>query len=378
MTDDVDAIAAFAERFTDEPGYLDFARLGPVGRTVREEESAMSSIIGRARFGGLAELDVQDERVRVAISAVLGVPALRVAFQPSPNRGLLNVIAGITGKIAVSGSDAAGLRFAVQRVAAAQRSLTPLWLETDHGRITPGNLRSQLTKATAVVALSAVDPRTGYLADLGAIRDVIGDRLLILDATQGFGAVDADWGVADVVVAGTHTWARAGAGTGFVAMNDRALDAVAATRAGFSPTADESVSFDEVPPPLEGVAAFGESDPDPVAQSRLAAALEEIAQIGVPVIHERIAQNTSRIIDTADEFGLAVSSSRDEGERAGIVILTPQPDQLTVLAASIHNHGVSATSQYGSIRLSPHITTNEETFGMLRAALVSFASAITL
>ncbi len=377
MTGD-EALAAFSERFTDEPGYLDFARLGPVGRAVREEESAMSSIIGRARFGGLAELDVQDERVRTAISAVLGVPKLRVAFQPSPNRGLLNVIAGFTGKIAVSGSDAAGLRFAVQHVTASQRSLAPIWLETDHGRITPGNLRSQLTKATTVVALSAVDPRTGYLADLGGIRDVIGDRFLVLDATQGFGAVDADWGVADVVVAGTHTWARAGAGTGFVAMSERVLDAVTATRAGFSPIADESAAYDEVPPPLTGVAAFGESDPDPVAQARLAAALEEIAQIGVPVIHERIAQNTSRIIDTADEFGLAVSSSRDEGERAGIVILTPQPDQFTVLAASIHNHGVSATSQYGSIRLSPHITTNEETFGMLRAALVSFASAITL
>lgn len=377
MTHD-EAIAAYAERFTDEPGYLDFARLGPVGRTVREEESAMSSIIGRARFGGLAELEVQDERVRVAVSAVLGVPALRIAFQPSPNRGLLNVIAGLTGKVAVSGSDAAGLRFAVHQVAAAQRSLTPVWLETDHGRITPGNLRTQLTKATRVVALSAVDPRTGYLADLGGIRDVIGDRLLVLEATQGFGALDADWGVADVVVAGTHTWARAGAGTGFIAMSDRALDAVVATRAGFSPLVYDAGPFDEVPPPLTGVAAFGESDPDPVAQARLAAALEEIAAIGVGIIHERIAQNTSRIIDTADEFGLAVSSSRDEGERAGIVILTPQPDQFTVLAASIHNHGVSATSQYGSIRLSPHITTNDDTFGMLRAALVSFASTITL
>ncbi len=40
--------------------------------------------------------------------------------------------------------------------------------------------------------VSLVDFRTGYRADLAALRDVIGDRLLIVDAIQGFGAVDAD------------------------------------------------------------------------------------------------------------------------------------------------------------------------------------------
>jgi len=375
---DTDMISVFAERFTDEPGYLDFARLGPVGRAVREEESAMSSIIGRARFGGLAELDAQDDRVRSAISTVLAVPSLHVAFAPSPNRGLANVIAGLSGKIAVSVSDAPGLRFAVAQAVASQRSLTAVWLETDHGRVTPGNLRAQLTKSTTAVALSAVDSTTGYLADLGAIREVIGDRILVLDATQAFGAVEADWAVADVIVAGTHTWVRAGAGTGFVAMSDRALSAVLPTRAGFATPLDDSMLVGELPQPVSGVGAFGETDPDPVAQARLAAALEEIATVGIRAIHERIAQNISRIIDAADEFGLAVTSSRDASERAGIVVLTPQADQLTVLVVSMHNHGVSVTVEYGSVRLAPHVTTHEETFAMLRAAFLSFASAITL
>jgi selenocysteine lyase/cysteine desulfurase len=373
-----DDLTGFTDRFTDEPGYLDFARLGPVGRTVREEETAMSSIMGRARFGGRLELDAQDDRVRSAISTLLAVPSARVAFQPSSDRGLMNVIAGLSGKIALSVSDSVGLRFAVAQVTESRRSLVPLWLTTDHGRVTPGNLRRQLTKATTAVAVSAVDPRTGYRADLSGIRDVIGERILVVDATQAFGAVDADWSVADVIVAGTHTWVRAGGGTGFVAMSDRALNAMVPARAGFATPDDDSLLIDELPQAASGVGAFGGSEPDPVAEARLAAALEEIATVGVGAIQARITENTSRIIDLADEFGIAVASSRDEFERAGIVVLTPPADQLTVLVASIHNHGVSVTSQHGSLRLSAHVTTGEETFAILRAALMSFASAITV
>jgi len=136
--------------------------------------------------------------------------------------------------------------------------------------------------------------------------------------------------------------------------------------------------LDEVPPPTHGVGAFRVSNPDPIAQARFAAALEEIAEVGVSVIAEHLAHRTSRVIDLADEFGIAVSSSRDEAERAGIVVVAPEPDQLTVLIASLHNHGITVTTRQGSVRISPHVTTDEESFAMLRAAFLSFATAINV
>jgi hypothetical protein len=57
------------------------------------------------------------------------------------------------------------------------------------------------------------------------------------------------------------------------------------------------------------------------------------------------------------------------------VVLAPPPEQLTVLAASLHNHGVSATARQDKVRLSAHVSTEEETFSMLRAAFVSFGTA---
>jgi selenocysteine lyase/cysteine desulfurase len=226
--------------------------------------------------------------------------------------------------------------------------------------------------------VSLVDYRTGALADLEGIRQVIGDRLLIVDAIQGFTTVDAPYGVADVVVAGGQKWARAGWGTGFLAMSDRAIERIQPVLSGF-PAADvDGMPVDEVPPPTRGVGAFRVTNPDPIAQARFAAALEEIAEIGVPAIAEQLAHRTSRVIDLADEFGIAVTSSRDERERAGIVVVTPEPDQLTVLTASLHNHGLTVTSRRGSVRISPHVTTEEETFAMLRAAFLSFATAINV
>ncbi len=81
------------------------------------------------------------------------------------------------------------------------------------------------------------------------------------------------------------------------------------------------------------------------------------------------------MIELADEFALAVVSSRDEQERAGIVVLEPPAGQVTYLTASMHNHGVTATTRNGQVRLSVHAATSDETLEMLRGAFVSYGTA---
>jgi selenocysteine lyase/cysteine desulfurase len=371
-------IDAYAARFEDEPGYLDFARVGPVGRTVQEELAAQYSTLARGRFGSLEAVMDQNGRVQAAVAALTGFRADQVVFQPNTSQGLMHAMFGITGGVSMSPAEFPSVTFAAVRAAQALGVLAPNWLETDHGRVTPGNLREQLSSSTVAVAVSLVDFRTGYLADLEGIRQVIGDRLLIVDASQCFGVVDAPWTLADVVVSGGQKWPRAGWGTGFLALSDRAREHLTPVWSGFTGTDVDGMPMDSVPEPTRTAAAFQVSNPDPMAQARFAASLEEIAEVGVPEINARIARNVSRIIDIADEFALPVVSSRAEPERAGIVVLEPAPDQLTVLAASLHNHGVTATFRQDRVRLSPHATTDEETFGMLKAAFVSFGTATSV
>ena len=368
----------FAAGFTEEPGYLNFASVGPLGRAAIEEEQAQVELLRRARFGSLASLDDQDPRVREAVGRLIGFPSDRVVFQPNTGSGLMHAMFGITGGVLLSAAEFPALPFSVVRAADSLSVLAPHWLDTAGGPVTPGVIRDQLTPGVVAVAVSLVDFRTGYLADIEGIRQVVGDRLLIVDATQGFGVVDAPFELADVIASGGQTWVRAGWGTGFLALSDRAIERLTPVFSGFSAADAPDLPLDEVMPPARGAAAYSISNPSPIDQARFAAALEEIDGVGVPAISARLAEKVSRVIDLADEYAVPVASSRAENERAGIVVLEPAADQLTMLTASLFNHGVTATMRGGTVRLSPHVSTDEESFDMLRGAFMSYASAITV
>lgn len=368
----------YAARFDEEPGYLDFARVGPIGQTVQQELTAQYSALAHARFGALDTMTGQDERVRTAVSALTGFRPDQVVFQPNTSQGLMHAMFGLTGGVAVSPAEFPSVTFAAERAAQALGVLVPTWLATDDGRVTPGNVRDQLTSSIVAVGVSLVDFRTGYLADLDGIRQVIGDRLLIVDASQCFGVVDAPWQLADVLVTGGQKWPRAGWGTGFLALSDRAREHLTPVWSGFSGTDVLGMPVDAVADPARGAKAFQVSTPDPIAEGRLAASLEEIAVVGVAAINARIAVNVSRIIDIADQFAIPVVSSRAEPERAGIVVLEPARDQLTVFAASLHNHGITATIRDGRVRLGAHVSTDDETFAMLQAAFVWFGTTTSI
>lgn len=368
------ALDDYLLRFPEEPGYLDYARVAPVGRTVLEEQNALLSALATARFGSLALLDTQHQRMRESVSALLGFRPDQVAFQASTSPGLFQVLAGLTGGVAYAPAESPAIAYAVTRMADAAGSVVPHPVATGHGRVTPSELRGVLDAAVSAVVVALVDERTGFLADLDGIRQVIGDRLLVVDATQGAGVVDAPFELADVVVGGGHTWLRGGPGTGYLALSDRALERIAPTWSGYA-VAQGDPYAGEITDPPPGAAAFEVSPPDPVAAGRLAAATDEALTVGVGVLGARIAEHVSRIIDLADEYALPVASPRAEPDRAGIVVLAPEPEQLTVLAASLHNHGVSATVRDATARLSAHATVAEETFAMLRAALLSFSTA---
>ncbi|ERK70783.1 aminotransferase class V-fold PLP-dependent enzyme [Leifsonia aquatica] len=369
------SVEEFARGFGEEPGYLDYGRVGPVSQAVRTEASAQYEILGRARYGTVDRLQLEDARVRDAVSALTGFPADRIAFQPNASLGLMHAAFGLTGgEVLLSRGEFPSVTYAAVRAAQAMRVITPTWLETDHGRVTPAQIREQITPATSAVMVSLVDSRTGYLTDIDGIRQVIGDRLLIVDAIQGFGVVDAPYEVADVVLSGGQKWARAGWGTGFLALSERAIDHLTPVFSGWTGTA-EGLTWDEVVEPAHAAKAFSISNPDSIAQARFAASLEEIAATGVPAINDAIADGVERVIDLADEFALPVTSPRNPAERAGIVVVEP-PETLTALSASLFNHGVSASVRQASVRFSVHAGTTEETLGMLRAALTSYASAI--
>lgn len=374
------SIDDFIAGFDEEPGYLDYGRVGPLSRVAGEESTAFTQVLQRARYGSLDAFAEQDSRIRVAAGLLTGFAPDQIVFQPNTTQGLMHALFGLTGGVLLSDEEFPSLPIAAVRAQQALQVVRPTWLEAERGRVTPGLIRERLDSQVDAVAVSLVDSYTGYLCDLEGIRQVIGDRLLVVDAVQGLGIVDAPWQLADVVVSGGQKWCRAGWGTGIMALSERALDQLTPVFSGYTGTDEEADVPDdevwgEVPPPSGSARAYRVSNPDPIAEARFAAALEEIALAGVPAINAAITGRVTEVIDLADEFAIAVSSSRDEQERAGIVVLEPPSEQVTLLSAALHNHGVTATARPGTVRLSIHAGTGDETIDMLRAAFVSYATA---
>ncbi|SMH34141.1 Selenocysteine lyase/Cysteine desulfurase [Rathayibacter oskolensis] len=366
---------AFLATFDEEAGYLDFARVGPISATALAEQDAASELLSRVRSGTLDELFRQDARVRAAVAALTRFPADQVVFQPNTSSGLMQALFGLSGAVLLSPGEFPSLPFAAVRAGEVRGETTPVWLRGEPGRVTPGGVRAQLADDVTAVALSLVDSRTGHVADVEGIRDVIGDRLLILDAIQGFGVVDAPYELADVVVSGGQKWARAGWGTGFLALSERALARLTPALSGWTGTGTPE-PWDHVAAPASDARAFSVTNPDPIAQARFAGALEDVLAVGVPTIAERMADRVDAIIDLADEFGLAVVGSRDEKDRAGIVVVEPAPEELGPLSAALEAHAVTARIRPSTVRFSAHASTDDETLAMLRAALTSAATVV--
>lgn len=85
-----------------------------------------------------------------------------------------------------------------------------------------------------VVLTTQSETSTGAVNDLPAMREAVGDRILVADAVSGLGVVDLPmdrWGV-DVVVAGSQKGLMTPPGLGFVAANERAIARSAELGAG--------------------------------------------------------------------------------------------------------------------------------------------------
>lgn len=357
-----------------EAGYLNYAAVGPLSEVARSEELALMEVLGRARFGAIDQARGDVARAREAIAELTGFDAAHVVDQPNTGTALMHVMFALSGGVMVSRREFPALPYATQRAHEALGRLQPLWLDPSDGRVTPELVRDNLSVDVDAVAVSLVDYRTGYVADLSGIRDVIGDRLLIVDVIQGLGIVDADYAAADVIAGGGHKWLRAGRGTGFLAFSDFALDRMRPVMSGLNGSADPQ-NWDEVLEPAPGADAYRISLPDVVGQVRLAAALEEIAAVGVSAIAEAVAERAERVLEIADGAGIPVSSPRESSQRAGIIMLNPGAENVGALGAALHNAGVSVTVRGGGVRVSVHAGTTDATLDLLRGALGEYATA---
>lgn len=372
-----DAVSTFDDylaTFDVEPGYLNWAAFGPLSPSVREEVFADADLLGSGRPSSLALVGERIPQAKELIAELVGGEPDEVTLQPSSTHGLAHALYGLSGTAIAATGEFPSISLTLERARQASHgALTARWITPPDGRVTADAVAEALDDEVTALAVSHVDFRTGYRVDIAALREVLGpDRLLIVDAVQSFGLVEADFAAADVVAGHGYKWLRAGRGTGFAWFSARARERIAPLLSGITGTTAEGLAVDELPEPAASARAFTVSGPDTLAAGRLAIGARDVRDVGVAAIEHRLADRVDEVIAIADRHGIAVTSPRERDRRAGIVTLAPE--EPARLAAALANAGVVVTARGSSVRVAPHAGTDAETLRLLDDAIGAFGS----
>lgn len=360
-------------QFTESAGYLDFARFGPPSYAVLDATARLSEQSAHAGPATVDELMRQEVRAKAAAARLCGSDTDHIVLQPHTSMGLLQAAFSVPGgTVLVSEAEFPANTYPWARAEQTGR-VTVRRLRAGH--VTPDAVAEALTDDVTVVSVSAVDFRTGYRADLAALRDVIGDRLFVVDGIQGFGVIEAPWEVADVLVVGGQKWLRAGWGTGFTKLSDRMLERMDPVLSGWTGARDPGLFDNTIHPPESTAAAWSISNLSPVTSGAFAEALELVEDAGVAAIAARIAERVDALQDMLESLGATIVSATDR--RAGILAFTLPGQPAEQVGIALNSAGIAATVRPEHVRLSPHASTSLDVVDEVRSALTALARART-
>ncbi len=366
----------YRSHFSEAPGFLDFARWGPPSDLVAH--NALASLA--ALSNDVPDVESMQSYQRDALSMAARMTgresADSVVFASSTSAGLFQLAFSVPGgseaEILVSPKEFPANVYPWVR--SEQRGGPRVsWLDTTDGRVTPDAVASALSPSTVALAVSAVDFRTGYRADLAGLRAVLGDRLLLVDGIQGFGACDLDWSHCDAVVVGGQKWVRSSWGTGFISLSPRGQDRLGSGLSGFSGVENPTLYDNSLHEILTTAGRLAMTNPDLVAASYLAAGLTLIDGVSVAAIDREIQSRVGALIEVIHRLGGETIVPLAPPERSGIVSFRLPNAPADEVSAALTEAGIVASLRGDYVRLSPHATTPFASIDVVDKALHSLS-----
>ncbi len=363
--------ASYLDEFAEPFGYVDFASVGPVSQRVAGAlEQAWAGLHAPAANPVQPALDAwEDGRARFA--ALLGLEPRQVSVLPSTSAALFQVAFGLPpGNVVVPAHEFPANLYPWLRAEERGGPEVRLVEAPDH-RVTPELIAAAVDGGTVAVSVSLVDYRTGFRTDVAALREVVGDALLIVDAIQGAGAVRFPAAAADVVAGGGQKWLRAGFTAGWIGVSDRARERLAPTLTGW--TGVEGFLDTDVPPPhpvRDDADRFHQGSLPLFGAVALGAAADVVGAAGLATIEQAVLARAAALEEVVRRAGAEVLAPwRSPGERAGIVCFRLPAEEPAATAERLRAAGLVFSERGRWLRLAPHASTPPEVAGLLSDAL---------
>lgn len=251
------------------------------------------------------------------------------------------------------------------------------WVDVDlSAGVTAEALREAVGPQTAVVVLSQVAYRSGYLADAATLTRIAHDAgaLVVWDLCHSAGSVPVradEWGF-DVAVGCTYKYLNGGPGSpAFAYVATRHQHALAQPIQGWMGTADVFAMGPEYRA-ADGMRRFLSGTPPIVGMLAMQDTLALIEEAGMDAIRAKSVALTDFAVRVADgllaPLGVVVASPRDAAARGGHVTLS-HPAMRAVTARLWAQDVIPDYRDPGGLRigLSPLSTSFAETLAGLRA-----------
>ncbi|MDO5619760.1 kynureninase [Kocuria sp.] len=261
-------------------------------------------------------------------------------------------------------------RYLVQGIA-ADRGLTVRWIEPDPAAgVTPEQVAQVVNERTALVLLSQVAYRSGYLSDVAAITGITHDvgALALWDLCHSAGVMEINldaWGV-DLAAGCTYKYLNGGPGSAaFGYVRSELITQMQQPIQGWMGAAN---AF-QMGPQYQadaGIRRFISGTPSIMSMLPLAESLGMIEQAGVPAIRAKSVALTDYALELYDALlaplGVRLGSPRDAGVRGGH--LTVLHDSFEEILPQLWERGVIPDFRRPNglrLGLSPLSTSFEET-----------------
>jgi kynureninase len=336
-----DPLAPFRERFLPAPdvaAYLDGNSLGrPLSASVERVESLLrqewAARLIRGWDEGWLELPVRlgDELGRVALGAGAGQTVIgdsTTVLLYKVIRAALELRPGAAGarrdEIVIDRDDFPTDRYLVESIA-AERGMTVRWI--DEGDVTPERVAAVVGERTAVVVLSAIAYRSGFLAEIPAITSIVHDAgaLILWDLCHSAGVLPHEldaWGV-DFAVGCTYKYLNGGPGAPAFAYVARThQEELRQPIAGWLGSA-RPFEMGQGYQPAPGMRRVLSGTPPIVGMVGLTDSIALVAEAGIEAIRAKSIALTEHAIDLADELlpDAALATPRDPARRGSHVTL---------------------------------------------------------
>jgi kynureninase len=223
-------------------------------------------------------------------------------------------------------------------------------------------LLDAIDEETRLVSISHVAFRSSYVQDLAAIirRAHSVGAYVVADLYQSAGILPVDVRAlhVDFAVGGSVKWLLGGPGAGYLYVRRDLWPLLEPGAVGWQA---HRVPFDFEAGPIDyapDAFRFLGGTPNIPGLYAARAGYQIVNDIGVDAIRAKSVRQTTRLIELADQAGIAVRSERDSARRGGVVILDV-PEGARVTAELLRRQILVDHRPGAGIRMSPHFYTAE-------------------